>query len=115
MGLRECNPERSTRIYFDFTSYPTLQIVTLVDGRLISLKYFDGEKHFGNYTPTIYYRYLIAYSNLSICNSSVQQSYTLGRPQSFLLAHIDCKKPHVEDPNNENTCKSRPDSGFPPT
>lgn len=31
------------------------------------------------------------------------QSYTLGRPQSLLLAHVDCKKPCVEDPNNENT------------
>ncbi|KZT70758.1 hypothetical protein DAEQUDRAFT_667064 [Daedalea quercina L-15889] len=31
------------------------------------------------------------------------QSYTLGRPPSFSLAHIDCKKPHTEDPNNEQT------------
>ncbi|TFY55189.1 hypothetical protein EVJ58_g8404 [Rhodofomes roseus] len=31
------------------------------------------------------------------------QSYTLGRPPSFSLAHIDCKKPQAEDPNNEQT------------
>jgi len=31
------------------------------------------------------------------------QSYTLGRPPSFSLAHIDCKKPQTEDPNNELT------------
>ncbi|KAI0741490.1 fungal-specific transcription factor domain-containing protein [Daedaleopsis nitida] len=31
------------------------------------------------------------------------QSYTLGRPPSFTLVHIDCKKPHTEDPNNEDT------------
>ncbi|THH32375.1 hypothetical protein EUX98_g1822 [Antrodiella citrinella] len=31
------------------------------------------------------------------------QSYTLGRPPSFTLAHIDCKKPHIEDPCNEDT------------
>ncbi|KAI0080184.1 hypothetical protein K474DRAFT_1590475 [Panus rudis PR-1116 ss-1] len=31
------------------------------------------------------------------------QSYTLGRPQSFSLAHVDCKKPFLEDPNNEDT------------
>ncbi|KAH8093729.1 fungal-specific transcription factor domain-containing protein [Cristinia sonorae] len=31
------------------------------------------------------------------------QSYTLGRPPSFTLAHIDCKKPHSEDPCNEET------------
>ncbi|OCH91033.1 hypothetical protein OBBRIDRAFT_792742 [Obba rivulosa] len=31
------------------------------------------------------------------------QSYTLGRPPSFSLAHIDCKKPHTEDPQNEES------------
>ncbi|PCH44398.1 hypothetical protein WOLCODRAFT_76356 [Wolfiporia cocos MD-104 SS10] len=31
------------------------------------------------------------------------QSFTLGRPPSFSLAHIDCKKPYTEDPCNEET------------
>ncbi|KAF7798003.1 hypothetical protein EIP86_009213 [Pleurotus ostreatoroseus] len=31
------------------------------------------------------------------------QSYTMGRPPSFSLAHIDCKKPFIEDPNNDET------------
>ncbi|KAH9946509.1 hypothetical protein B0H21DRAFT_693617 [Amylocystis lapponica] len=31
------------------------------------------------------------------------QSYTLGRPPSFSLAHVDCKKPRIEDPHNEAT------------
>ncbi|KAI0372775.1 hypothetical protein BV20DRAFT_1014847 [Pilatotrama ljubarskyi] len=31
------------------------------------------------------------------------QSFTLGRPPSFTLAHIDCKKPYTEDPCNEET------------
>ncbi|CDO73245.1 hypothetical protein BN946_scf185008.g7 [Trametes cinnabarina] len=31
------------------------------------------------------------------------QSFTLGRPPSFTLAHIDCKKPYTEDPANEET------------
>ncbi|RPD64305.1 hypothetical protein L226DRAFT_460396 [Lentinus tigrinus ALCF2SS1-7] len=31
------------------------------------------------------------------------QSFTLGRPPSFTLVHIDCKKPYTEDPNNEET------------
>ncbi|KAI0629186.1 fungal-specific transcription factor domain-containing protein [Trametes polyzona] len=34
------------------------------------------------------------------------QSYTLGRPPSFTLAHVDCKKPYTEDPCNEDTCES---------
>ena len=32
------------------------------------------------------------------------QSFTLGRPPGFTLAHIDCKKPYNEDPNSEGTC-----------
>ncbi|OBZ66412.1 GTP-binding protein Rho3 [Grifola frondosa] len=31
------------------------------------------------------------------------QSFTLGRPPSFSLTHVDCKKPFTEDPNNEET------------
>ncbi|KAI0924799.1 hypothetical protein AcW2_005572 [Taiwanofungus camphoratus] len=31
------------------------------------------------------------------------QSFTLGRPPSFSLAHVDCKKPRLEDPCNEET------------
>ncbi|KAI0820381.1 fungal-specific transcription factor domain-containing protein [Trametes gibbosa] len=31
------------------------------------------------------------------------QSFTLGRPPSFTLAHIDCKKPYTEDPCSEET------------
>ncbi|EIW58721.1 uncharacterized protein TRAVEDRAFT_123989 [Trametes versicolor FP-101664 SS1] len=31
------------------------------------------------------------------------QSFTLGRPPSFTLAHVDCKKPYTEDPCNEET------------
>ncbi|CCM00385.1 uncharacterized protein FIBRA_02415 [Fibroporia radiculosa] len=31
------------------------------------------------------------------------QSFTLGRPPSFSLAHVDCKKPRLEDPNGEGT------------
>ncbi|KAI0763745.1 fungal-specific transcription factor domain-containing protein [Trametes elegans] len=31
------------------------------------------------------------------------QSFTLGRPPSFTLVHIDCKKPYTEDPCNEET------------
>ncbi|GBE86514.1 fungal-specific transcription factor domain-containing protein [Sparassis latifolia] len=31
------------------------------------------------------------------------QSFTLGRPPSFSLAHVDCKKPQAEDPRNEQT------------
>ncbi|KAI8996345.1 hypothetical protein BD414DRAFT_408664 [Trametes punicea] len=31
------------------------------------------------------------------------QSFTLGRPPSFTLVHIDCKKPYTEDPANEET------------
>ncbi|KAH9935858.1 uncharacterized protein BXZ73DRAFT_45387 [Epithele typhae] len=31
------------------------------------------------------------------------QSYTLGRPPSFTLTHVDCKKPHQDDPCSEET------------
>ncbi|KAI0788811.1 hypothetical protein C8Q75DRAFT_719488 [Abortiporus biennis] len=31
------------------------------------------------------------------------QSYTLGRPQSFSLTHVDCKRPYEEDPHNDET------------
>ncbi|OSD02999.1 hypothetical protein PYCCODRAFT_1477291 [Trametes coccinea BRFM310] len=31
------------------------------------------------------------------------QSFTLGRPPSFTLAHVDCKKPYTDDPANEET------------
>ncbi|KAM5532910.1 hypothetical protein V8D89_013462 [Ganoderma adspersum] len=31
------------------------------------------------------------------------QSFTLGRPPSFTLVHIDCKKPYTEDPCNDET------------
>ncbi|KAI0343143.1 hypothetical protein BDW22DRAFT_1329101 [Trametopsis cervina] len=31
------------------------------------------------------------------------QSFTFGRPASFTLSHIDCKKPHIEDPGNDLT------------
>ncbi|KAH9888914.1 fungal-specific transcription factor domain-containing protein [Cubamyces lactineus] len=41
------------------------------------------------------------------------QSYTLGRPPSFTLAHIDCKKPYTEDPCNEDTCTLTADILYP--
>lgn len=37
----------------------------------------------------------------------------MGRPASFNLGHIDCKKPQIEDPGNDETCEYHHASSFP--
>lgn len=69
-----------------------------------------AESASGNFIHMIFFRCMALLPfPLSRISHYLPQSFTLGRPPSFSLAHVDCKKPHMEDPNNEDTCKHSSD------
>lgn len=90
--------------------YPLLicdQIGTRANGTLATTRSKDAGRVSGNSTHTICYKCVQSSLLLTVQLLSKLKSFTLGRPPSFTLAHVDCKKPYTEDPCNEETCKSK--------
>ena len=78
----------------------------LVDGRLTRRRSRDVAKASGKSTRMICCRYVcLLWAPRGKTECAIHKSFTLGRPPSFTLVHIDCKKPYTEDPNNEETCQ----------
>ncbi len=102
MGLRKFGLEHRG---CTLTLSDSSQIGMLVVGMLRVLKSTGDVKLSGSFMSTTCFRCVVSRVHRAQILRHRLQSYTMGRPPSFSLAHIDCKKPFVEDPSNEETCE----------